>query len=64
MSKLKLENYSVSVLPIQEKMDTIGGDPFLRDLGAFFGDIVGSIGNYFDTQRGSFSIFAGNGGSW
>jgi len=28
----KYGNYSVSVLPIQEKMDTIiGGDDFLRD---------------------------------
>ena len=36
MSKLNLNDCSVSPMTIQEKMNTIGGDPFLSDLGDFF----------------------------
>jgi hypothetical protein len=51
MSKLNLENYSVSTISFQEKMDTNGGDKFFRDLGSFFGNIIGSIGKYFDETK-------------
>jgi hypothetical protein len=51
MNKLNLENYSVSKISIQEQINTIGGDPFLRDLGSFFGEIIGSIGEYLDETK-------------
>jgi len=50
MSKLNLNDCSVSTMTIQDKMNTIGGDPFLSDLGDFFGNVAGSIAHYLDTH--------------
>lgn len=48
MRKLNIDNYSVSSLSNQEKLDIVGGDRFLSDLGKFFGNIGGSVVKFFD----------------